>query len=304
MKYFSPLVPFVLGWMILLSSATLSGLALVNGLAQLILFGLVVCLPIWKTGRMSYVDIGWPLGLVLIGILSCLFSDGYSLRSWLVGGVYICVGLRMGLGALNMWRLGMLQKEFPRYQYQRLRWEKAGKTNVPLALQADALMQGLANASFLAFPAFVIASNSDTSISGFEVIGFLVWVSAFTMESVADAQKLKFLRDMKTAGEKDRVCDVGLWRYCRHPNYFAEWMVWNGLVIASVPSWLALYSSENIVVWVLLGGGLLFVSRIMYITLVYATGAIPSEHFSVQKRPGYKDYQQRTNMFFPGPVKS
>jgi steroid 5-alpha reductase family enzyme len=58
------------------------------------------------------------------------------------------------------------------------------------------------------------------------------------------------------------------------------------------------------VVWVLLGGGLLFVSRIMYITLVYATGAIPSEHFSVQKRSGYKDYQQRTNMFFPGPVKS
>ena len=198
----------------------------------------------------------------------------------------------------------MLQKEFPRYQYQRLRWEKAGKTNVPLALQVEALMQGLANASFLALPAFVIASNSDTSVSILEIIGLLVWVSAFAMESVADGQKLKFLRDMKKAGERDRVCDVGLWRYCRHPNYFAEWMVWNGLVIASVPSWLALHSGENIVIWLLLGGGLLFVSRIMYLTLVYATGAIPSEYFSVKKRPGYKDYQQRTNMFFPGPGKS
>ena len=85
MKYFSPLVPFVFGWMVLLSSATLTGIALVNGLAQLVLFGLVVCLPIWKTGRMSYVDIGWPLGLVVIGILSYLLGDGYSLRSWLVG---------------------------------------------------------------------------------------------------------------------------------------------------------------------------------------------------------------------------
>ena len=28
-----------------------------------------------------------------------------------------------------------------------------------------------------------------------------------------------------------------VWRYCKHPNYFAEWMVWNGLVIAALPSW-------------------------------------------------------------------
>ncbi|WP_339340093.1 DUF1295 domain-containing protein [uncultured Oceanicoccus sp.] len=29
--------------------------------------------------------------------------------------------------------------------------------------------------------------------------------------------------------------NVVLWRYNRHPNYFAEWMVWNGLVIATIP---------------------------------------------------------------------
>lgn len=55
--------------------------------------------------------------------------------------------------------------------------------------------------------------------------------------------------------------------------------------------------------WLLLGAGLLFVSRIMYTTLVHYTGAAPSEHFSVQKRPEYKKYQRQTNMFFPGPVK-
>ncbi|MFQ3310007.1 MAG: steroid 5-alpha reductase family enzyme, partial [Porticoccaceae bacterium] len=46
---------------------------------------------------------------------------------------------------------------------------------------------------------------------------------------------------------------------------------------------------------------LLFTSRVMYSTLVYVTGAVPSEYFSAQKRPGYKDYQQTTNRFFPGP---
>jgi steroid 5-alpha reductase family enzyme len=303
MKYFTPLLPFLFGWAILLTTTELSGLALINGMAQLVLFALVVCWPIWKTGRMCYVDIGWPWGLVVIGMLTYLFSDGYGPRIALISAVYIFVGLRMGMGALKMWQQGLLKKEFPRYQYQRLRWEKAGKTNVPLALQIDALMQGLANASFLAFPAFLIASNPTKSISIFEIIGLLIWASAFIMESIADMQKLSFLRKMKRNGQKNRVCDVGLWRYCRHPNYFAEWMVWNALVIASIPSWLALYDQESIASWSLLGLGLLFVSRVMYSTLVYATGAVPSEYFSAQKRPGYKDYQHHTNRFFPGPTR-
>ena len=51
----------------------------------------------------------------------------------------------------------------------------------------------------------------------------------------------------------------------------------------------------------LIGAGLLFTSRMMYSTLVYLTGAVPSEYYSAQKRPDYITYQQRTNRFFPGP---
>lgn len=252
---------------------------------------------------MSYVDIGWPLGLAVIGLVTLALSEGYWLRTAVVGGVYLFVGLRMGIGALHMWRLGKLQVEFPRYEYQKLRWQRAGKTNVRLAMQVEVSVQGLANASYLAFPALIIGSNPTPTISIFEIIGLVVWASAFAMESAADAQKLRFLREMKRAGKKNQVCNVGLWRYSRHPNYFAEWMVWNALVIASIPSWLALRSFEHLIVWLLLGAGLLFTSRIMYTTLVYYTGAVPSEHFSVQKRPAYEEYQRQTNMFFPGPAK-
>jgi steroid 5-alpha reductase family enzyme len=38
----------------------------------------------------------------------------------------------------------------------------------------------------------------------------------------------------------------------------------------------------------------------MYLALVYGTGAKPSEYYSVQKRPEYANYQQTTNIFFPG----
>lgn len=300
-NYFSPLYPFVLVWALILSTTSFAEIGLINGLAQLLLFALLVCLPIWHTGRMSYVDIGWPWGLVVLGFLSYAYSDGYWLRSLVASAVLILIGLRMGLGALKMWRLGLLQREFPRYQYQRIRWERDGKTNVALALQVDAIAQGLANTSFLALPIFIIAANPNPEFSAIELIGLVIWVLAFTMETVADIQKIHFMRSMKQAGEKRAVCDVGLWRYCRHPNYFAEWTVWNGLIIAALPSWLALQNTENTLLWLLLGAALLFTSRVMYSTLVYITGAVPSEHFSLQKRPAYEAYQKRTNRFFPGP---
>ncbi|MDC0640714.1 DUF1295 domain-containing protein [Porticoccaceae bacterium] len=304
MHYFRPLYAFLLGLIVLLNSATLAELAAINGMGQLVLFTLVVCIPIWRTGRMSYVDIGWPWGLVVLGIISFIDSQGYWLRSGIVSAVVILIGLRMGLGALKMWRMGLLQTEFPRYQYQRIVWKQEGKTNTALALQVDAIAQGLANASFLAFPVFIIAANNSQQFHLLELLGLAIWALAFAMESLADMQKLNFLRAMRKAGKQSQVCNVGLWKYCRHPNYFAEWMVWNGLVIAAIPSWLALRGAESELLWWLLGLGLLLASKFMYSTLVYITGAVPSEYYSAQKRTGYREYQKQTNRFFPGPAKS
>jgi len=301
--YFTPLLSFVSGWLLLLFTEQLFALSLVNGVAQLVLFAFVVCLPIWRTGRMSYVDIGWPWGLTVIGILTWIYGEGDNLRVAIVSIAYILAGSRMGLGAIKLLISGHLDKELPRYEFQKKRWIKAGKTYTALAMQIEAIVQGVANASFLAFPSFIIASNPSEEISIFEIIGIVIWLASFIMESVADAQKLKFLRAMKKSGARNTVCKIGLWQYSRHPNYFAEWMVWNALVLASIPSWLQLYPNISVIIFALLGVGLLMTSRIMYVTLVTYTGAVPAEYYSVQKRPAYKDYQQTTNMFFPGPTK-
>ena len=122
MKYLKPLLVFIFGFIILLFSESFQQQALINCIAQLVLFGLVVCWPIWKTGRLCYVDIGWPWGLVCIGIVTLIFGEGYALRVNVVGAIYIFIGARMGLGALHLWRKGYMQKEFPRYQYQRGRF--------------------------------------------------------------------------------------------------------------------------------------------------------------------------------------
>ncbi|GLS25654.1 DUF1295 domain-containing protein [Marinibactrum halimedae] len=304
MGYITPLLPYLAGWLLLMFTPPFFELGWVNGVGQLTLFAFVVCLPAWKTGRLSYVDIGWPLGLAIIGLVALLLAEGNILRQSIIGLVYVFIGLRMGLVAIKLWRLGVFQNEFPRYQYQRLRWQEKGIKNIPLMIQVEAVLQGVANMSFLAFPAFVIAVNPVSQIHMLEMFGLLIWVGAFAMETIADNQKRVFLKEMKKQGLKNQVCNVGLWRYSRHPNYFAEWMVWNALVIAALPSWWVLQAQINTVLWLLIGLGVLNASRVMYVTLVDYTGAKPAEYFSVQKRPKYKTYQQTTNQFFPGPFKS
>ncbi|MEO0346641.1 MAG: DUF1295 domain-containing protein [Pseudomonadota bacterium] len=301
MRYVSILLPFAIGAGVLLASEAIGTAALVNVLGQGLLFAAVVCLPLYKTVRMSYVDIGWPLGIVVVAIVAVVTLDGNAIRRALIGGVYLLIGGRMALMALGHLRHGALAEELPRYAYQRRRWEKSGKTNTMLAAQTEVIAQGAFNASFLAFPAFLIASNPSATVSPVEIVGLVVWVAAYLFEETSDRQKRAFVRAQQAAGNSNGVCDVGLWAYSRHPNYFGQWMGWNGVLIAALPSWLARYGSETAVVWIGLGIGAAMVSYYMYNTLVYYSGVIPSEYYSVRKRPAFADYQRRTNRFFPGP---
>ena len=294
-------VPHLLTWALLVSSESFCGISLVNGATQLLLFALVVCLPLWRTGRMAYVDIGWPWGVFAVGAIVLAMSEGHPVRVATIAIVYMVIGGRMGAGALVYWRKGWLDEELPRYEYQRLRWREAGIGHERLMAQIEVLTQGFANASFLAIPAFVIAANDSPTISPLEVLGFALWISGYVVESLADSQKMLFIHRMKQAGKKNEVCDVGLWRFSRHPNYFGEWLVWVGLIVAALPSWLALRSHESSFVWALLGVALVYIARLMYWVLNTYSGAIPAEYYSVRKRPDYTKYQRTTNRFFPGP---
>jgi steroid 5-alpha reductase family enzyme len=76
------------------------------------------------------------------------------------------------------------------------------------------------------------------------------------------------------------------------------------MIISSLPSLVIAFSDDQQLVWIIICMGLFYISYIMYTTLVYYTGAVPSEFYTLQKRPNYKEYQEQTNMFFPGPNKN
>ena len=279
-------------------------MVLINGVLQIFLFLVVACIPAYFTKKMSFVDIAWPWGLVLIGILVLFLGEGYRPRIYMVAGMYLFSGLRMGIGALILFSKGHLKSELSRYNYQRRRWDKAGYKNLNLSLQYEIMIQCFANITFLAIPAILMSTNSTNSISTLEYIGAGLWATWFVLEHISDLQKQQFLKKAFLEKKKKQVCNVGFWKYTRHPNYFSEWMVWNAMIIASISSFISLYSEDQQLVWIIIGVGLFYISYIMYTTLVYYTGALPSEYYTLQKRPNYKAYQEQTNMFFPGPQKS
>lgn len=297
-SHFLSALPALVLIAVLLANPAFLALTCSNIVVQCVLFVAVVIIPAQQTGRMSYVDLGWPIGLLLIGVQVLLWSDELSWRGGIIAALYLFVGGRMAFMALLGWHAGWLNKELPRYRYQRLRWSRRGWQEKP-ALIFEVASQGLANMSILALPAIVQAANPTAPISPFEMIAYVLCVLAFAFEFIADAQKARFGLRMKQQGRKNEHCEEGLWRYSRHPNYFGEWMVWNALALSSVPSLLSL--SEAMPIWqsAVLAVALPYLSYVMYVVLTHYSGAVPAEYYTVQKRPGYADYQRRTAMFFP-----
>ena len=285
-------------WLVLLLNATapMSELLGMNALVQAVLFTSVACIPFLRTGRMSYVDIAWPFGVALIGVQILLFGEADPVRRMIAGGIYLFIGLRMGIGALLVGKsTGVIFKtEFPRYQYRRMLLEKHDSSHARLHMLLEIIAQGMANASVLALPGFIIAVYGTGPVTGIEIAGLIIWAVAYLLETIADAQKMLFL-----SKNQEGVCNIGLWRYSRHPNYFSEWMVWTGLVVGASSSWWQAASQESLPVWILSGVGALLASVMLYITLVYLTGVKPAEYYSARKRAGYTDYQKSTNRFFP-----
>ena len=275
--------------------------ALVNLGVQGFLFVFGACLPAYRRGLMLFVDGVWPWGLTAIGVQALLFGDAGSPVLLVLAGAYLAIGLRGGIWAVVVAATDRPTEELPRYRYRRLLWRREGYRSETLPMLHEILQQGLCNVSILAAPAMLAVADRDATIGPLVVAGGLLWAAGFALESLADVQKARFVR--RRAGAA-RTCDDGLWRWSRHPNYFFQWVQWSALALVALPSLIRLADDVAALPWAGFAFALPAASAAMYHVVVHYTGAIPAEHFSVQHRPDYRDYQRRVNRFFPGPPRA
>eukprot|EP01063_Lacrimia_lanifica_P032148 TRINITY_DN5441_c0_g2_i1.p1 TRINITY_DN5441_c0_g2~~TRINITY_DN5441_c0_g2_i1.p1 ORF type:complete len:358 (+),score=96.83 TRINITY_DN5441_c0_g2_i1:88-1161(+) len=282
-----------------------------NAGCQLALFAAVVQVPTFVTGHMSYVDIGWPVGVVVLGVNAVLYGGGSAARRWLVGSAVCVHGARMALGALVMFYPYRWKTDLSRYEYARTRW--VAHTQAPalwwVKQQHDTLMQAYANSVTLAIPVLLTAANAAPDLHAVEVLGWAAWLAFWCLESVADGQKLAFVAAAKKNGDV-RTAVLGhapydtapysLWTLCRHPNYFCEWMCWCAMTFMALPSAAAFAAAQDgLPLQLSVFAMLALAPRVFYDCLVYWTGAAPAEARSVQRRPAYKQHQARLNVLLP-----
>ena len=117
------------------------------------------------------------------------------------------------------------------------------------------------------------------------IAGLVLWGVGIGGESVADAQLSRFRGN---PGNRGQVCQDGLWRWSRHPNYFFEWLHWFCyplLAIGGDWGWVALIGPA-----------------FMYWLLAHVSGVPPLEAQMLKSRgEAYAAYQQRVRAFFPFP---
>ena len=65
----------------------------------------------------------------------------------------------------------------------------------------------------------VNASDHNPNIRVVDIVGWVLWAIGLVIEAIADQQKLNLKKDPASKG---RWCDVGVWKWSRHPNYFGE----------------------------------------------------------------------------------
>ena len=233
---------------------------------------LVLWLVQLRTKNAGIVDVGWALSFAMVVALFAWCATS-SLDAWLPIAIVVTawsVRLTLYLVARGAAR----SPEEGRYAELRTRWSQA---KFFVFFQAQAALTGLLSTAFVV--PFVAEPRS-----GWRWIGIAISAIGVAGETIADAQLRRFKKTSRG------VCDVGLWAYSRHPNYFFEWLVWVGY---------GAYGLAYPYGWIALGGQAVILASIWKVTGIPATEAQALR----SKGDAYRTYQARVSPFIPMPPK-
>src|ERR1700761_3618159 len=194
----------------------------IEALAGIAISLLVLMAGAWvvqqRTGNSGWVDTIWTFSLGLVGAAGALWpvtDTAPNARQWLVGalgGVWAPpLGLHIAVRTAGI-------TDDPRYAAFAREWGVDSPRRMFVFLQN----QGFGSIP-LVFSIFVAARFPDAGLRLQDYLGVLLLAAAIAGEALADAELKRFRTD---PANKGRVCDVGLWRWSRHPNYFFEWFGW------------------------------------------------------------------------------
>jgi steroid 5-alpha reductase family enzyme len=236
------------------------------------------------TGASGWADAIWSFAVGFGGIAASIFAHGDGSRQTAALILIAIWSLRLG-GHIAKRTAG--GGEDPRYAELIEEWGASTASRLFLFLQVQALA-----AFILVFAVYLAVANPAPFPGIFDIIAITIAIFAIGGEALADAQLARF---RKSSRAKTEVCETGLWRYSRHPNYFFEWLGW-----CAWPFFAMDFRGQYAWGWLAILAPLL-----MYWLLVHVSGIPPLEEHMLRSRgEKFRALQARVNAFFPGPRRS
>ncbi|XP_057544256.1 uncharacterized protein LOC130823600 isoform X2 [Amaranthus tricolor] len=222
-------------------------------------------------------DFAGSTNFIILAVLTILIKGSWHFRQVILTLLVVLWGLRLGLFLL----MRILQwGEDRRFDEMR---SNIGKLAVFWLFQAVWVWT-------VSLPVTIVnASDKNPSLQAADIIGWIMWSIGFSLEASADQQKLSFKNSPANRG---RWCNVGVWKYSRHPNYFGEIFLWWGIFIGSIP---VLEGAE----WLVILGPVFLTLLLLFLS------GIPLLEESADKKYGnvdeYKLYKKVTSPLIPLP---
>ncbi|KZV56494.1 hypothetical protein F511_22302 [Dorcoceras hygrometricum] len=165
-------------------------------------------------------DFAGSTNFVVLAVLTLVVKGSWHFRQVVLSLLVIIWGLRLGVFLL----MRILQwGEDRRFDEMRTNFGKLAFFWIFQALWVWTVSLPLT---------VVNSSNRNPSVQSRDIIGWIMWSIGIFVEATADQQKLLFKNNQENRG---RWCNVGLWKYSRHPNYFGEILLWWGIFVAATP---------------------------------------------------------------------
>lgn len=219
------------------------------------------------------IDAFWPLSITLSGINYLLSNKHWPLIIYIYAVLLVTWCIRLA-GHLLFTRIIPDIKE-KRYIELSNNWRLPPKLAFFLHFQFQGLL-----ALIIATPFLWIRDLSQLTITS--ILSFILIIIGTIGESIADMQLFRFKK--RPTG---KVCNTGLWRYSRHPNYFFEICVWFGFGLGAVSiahslSFIALISPT-----------------LLLFLMLKITGPITEKASLRSRGEAFKQYQKETSYFIP-----
>jgi len=230
-----------------------------------------------RTRNAGIVDVGWAASFTVCVAIFCAVSD--APRAQIVPLTIMVCAWSLRLTFYLVVRGAAGADEEGRYATLRRRWAPHANRAFFVFFQAQALLTAILCV------AIVLPFRAPARGEGFRLASMILFAIALVGEATADAQLRAFKRDRSNRG---KVCDVGLWSWSRHPNYFFECCIWIAYAIYSLPSEY---------------GALAFLGPAIILASILRVTGIPATEAQAIRSKGdlYRAYQARTSAFVPWP---